>query len=678
MYRIGVDVGGTFTDFVLLDVDVGSLFYFKRPSTPEDPSIAIIDGLKQMLEENSFSSEKVSYFGHGTTVGTNMVIERRGVSTGLLTTKGFRDVLEIGRQTRPAVFDYHVLKPEPLARRGHRIEISERLNAQGSILNPLNEDEIAEAGARLVQDKVEAIAVSFLHSYRNAAHEEAAQRVLEKMFPQVYISISSEVLAEFREFERTSTTVLNAYIGPRMKGYLRRLRERTAEIGIPVAPLTVHSNGGLLSSETVERLPVLTCLSGPAAGVMGAAEIGREAGFPDLVTFDVGGTSTDVSLIIGGAPRFTSNRLIAGHPAKMPMIDIHVIGAGGGSIVHADDAGGLKVGPRSAGAYPGPVAYGRGGDQPTLADVNLCLGRMNPSTLLSGRMSIDVDRARKAIEEKVADPLGISVEEVCHGALQIATANMARAIRAVSIEHGHDLRKLALLAYGGAGPLHAADVAVETKLSRVIVPQEPGTMCARGILLSDISLDFVRTNLVVAKQGSWSELNQLFADMLEAGNGWLASENVPPDRRDYKLAIDARYLGQSHEVRVFLDGEKVPDVDRFVEMFHAAHAADFGYDLTGRDVEIVNCRVKAIGHVPRADVKVVEGGSTNPMPTGFRDVYFGADKGWIRTGIYARKDLATGAVLTGPVIIEEMSATTVVLPGQQMTVDAFANLVITI
>lgn len=673
MVRIGIDVGGTFTDFVMADAATGALSFFKVPSSPEDPSVAIAQGTSEMLSRFSVSPAEVEYFGHGTTVATNMVIERRGVDTGLITTRGFRDVLAIGRQTRPSLYDYSVRKPAPLVTRWRRLEIDERLDARGEVLNQLDENALELKVRELLETGVEAIAVAFIHSYRNPAHEEQARRVIERLAPGVHVSISSEVLPEFREFERTSTTVLNAYVAPRMERYLERLRTRLVEVGVTVEPLTFHSNGGLMPLTTVERFPVLTCLSGPAAGVVGSTVIGATAGLAEIITFDVGGTSTDVSLITGGRPSFTSDRLVAGYPVKMPMVDIHVVGAGGGSIARLDDVGALKVGPESAGAVPGPVAFCKGGTEPTLTDANIVLGRLNPKTLLDGRMNVDRERAVAVIKEKIAGPLGLTVEEAAHGILRIATANMSRAIRAVSTEHGHDPAEFVMFAFGGAGPLHAAEVAQECGIGSVLVPNEPGTLCARGILLADVSRDFVRTQLEPLNDESWAHVARLMQEMLAEGDLWLEQERVPQEKRRFHLNIDARYRGQTHDIRVEVSSVKQEDRANFIEAFHHAHRAQHGHDNPERPIEIVTCRVQAVGLVAKDLIRALPAEDVSPQWVE-RQIYFGSENGWVATRVYRRDSLALGTELAGPVVIEEMSSTTVVLPGQQAHIDGFGNI----
>ncbi len=675
MYRIGVDVGGTFTDFVMVDTEGGPTAFHKVPSTPDDPSRAIASGIVEMLELNAVSPDDVGYVGHGTTVATNMVIERRGVPTGLLTTRGFRDVLAIGRQTRPSLFDWSVRKPEELVERHRRVEVEERLDKTGTPLTAPDLEAVETLVVQLRDSGVKAIAVGFLHSYRNPAHERAVRDLIARVAPDLYVSISSEVVAEFREYERFSTTVLNAYVGPRTQKYLHRLREKIAACGIRVEPLTFHSNGGLLPVQTVEELPVLTCLSGPAAGVIGSARIGAEIGESEIITFDVGGTSTDVSLITGGRAQFTSSRLVAGHPVRMPMVDIHVIGAGGGSIARLDDAGALKVGPMSAGAMPGPISYLRGGTEVTLTDANIVLGRLNPVALLEGRMKVDRGLAYAAIRSQIADPLGLSVEEAAYGIVSIATANMSRAIRSVSIEHGHDLGAFTLFAFGGAGPLHAADVAEECGLDKIVVPQEPGTLCARGVLLSDLSRDYVRTALIRVNSESWADLVALGAELSEAGRAWLATEAIPHSGQELLFTLDARYRGQSHYIPVPLDDLRSDLLDDFVGRFHRAHADQFGYSLDGRDIEVVNVRLKAVCHVRKGESAApATGTSLDAARIETRQVYFGPDRGWVETPIYRRALLPAGTPFAGPAIVEEMSGTTVILPSQRAEVDGLGNI----
>ncbi|MGV3649900.1 MAG: hydantoinase/oxoprolinase family protein [Devosia sp.] len=677
MHRIGVDVGGTFTDFTLHNEATGEVFFYKTPSTPHDPSEAIENGLRGMLAEFGLAPADVSYLAHGTTVATNIVIERRGAKTGLVTTKGFRDVLELGRQARPSIYDYRIEKPPVLVPRDRRVEVVERVGPDGEVLTALDDASLEAAVEKLAAAGVESVAICFLHSYRRPEHEARARDVVARLLPDAYVSLSSEILPEFREFERMSTVAVNAFVGPKMGAYLKRFRKRVADVGIPAEPYTIHSNGGLMSVDTVYASPVRTCVSGPAAGVVGAAEIGRIAGLPNLITFDVGGTSPDVSLIHQSTPLFTSARLVAGYPVKTPMLDIHVIGAGGGSIAAIDDAGALKVGPRSAGAAPGPVAYGLGGTEPTITDANLCLGRLDARTLLGGRMQIDLEAARRVITNTVATPLGLSLEAAAHGIIQIANANMSRAIRSVSVEKGYDMSEFALCAFGGAGPLHAGEVAIECGLPRILIPREPGTVCARGMLLTDLSSDYVRSHFADASEGSWAEVLELFAAMEAEGEAWLDKEGVAQGDRRFKRLLDARYRGQNFEVKVDCDGLGAGDIGEVTNRFHAAHTKEYGYDIRHRDIQFVSARVQAIGIVRKApQVEVPGGPSLDGAKTGSRPVYMDATHGWMDTPVYARGLLPAETEIAGPAIINEMSATSLILPGQSVHADRWGNLIV--
>ncbi len=678
MVRIGIDVGGTFTDFTVLNQETGALGFFKVPSTPADPSAAIETGLRQILADGAVRPEHIGFLGHGTTLATNMIIERRGAPTAFLTTKGFRDVLEIGRQTRPHLYDYNRVKPPPLVPRALRFEVRGRLDVEGQELHALAEDDVRTACAALRGQDIAAVAIGFVHAYADPAHEQRAASLVRQALPHAFVTLSSEVLPEFREYERFSTTVMNATLGPPMAAYLDRLLTRVQDLAIRAPLYTIHSNGGLMSVGTVRRHPVRTCLSGPSAGVTGAAQIARRLGYPDAVTFDVGGTSTDVSVITDGTPAFTAARTVADYPVKTPMVDIHVIGAGGGSIAWIDAAGALKVGPHSAGASPGPVVYGRGGTAPTLTDANVVLGRLNPVALLKGALPLDATAGRAAIAGDIAGPTGLSPEVAAHGMVRVAVANMGRAIRSVSTERGHDLRGFALVAFGGAGPLHAAQVARECGIPTILVPRAPGTLCARGALMSDISLDFVATGLTDATTETWRATQARFAAMRREAEDWLAGEAVPVDQRGAQTMVDLRFHGQNHELSVPVAEPDKVDLSAVLEAFHALHRQVYGYTLPDRGVEIVTCRLKAIGRVPRPSEPPV--GAETPVHaarTGERPVWFDDAEGWTDTPVFDRERLPAGADLSGPAVLEEMSATTLVLPGQRLQVEPTGTLIIT-
>ncbi|RWA78201.1 hydantoinase/oxoprolinase family protein [Mesorhizobium sp.] len=673
-YRIGVDVGGTFTDLSLVNELTGELRHFKTPSTPHDPSEAIGNGLIQVISAG-FDPAAIVHFGHGTTVATNMIIERKGTPTGLITTKGFRDVLEIARQQRPHLYDYSIHRPAPLVERWLRLEIPERFTADGEELVALDEAAVRAAAGQLRSAGVTAVAICFVHAYRFDAHEKRAAEILREELPGVAISLSSDVQPEFREFERFSTTVMNAYLTPRMAGYLERLMHRSRGLGVRAVPHTVHSNGGLMSMESAKAYPVRTCLSGPAAGVVGAAQVAAAAGFSNAITFDVGGTSTDVSLVLNGRGAYTPLREVAGYPVRCPMVDVHVIGAGGGSIAWVDDAGALKAGPHSAGADPGPVGYMRGGNEPTITDANLHMGRLNPVALLNGAMPVNRVAASGAVA-KIATRIGAGPDEAADGIIRIAVANMARAIRSISIERGCDVKAFALVAFGGAGPLHAAFVADEVGIPTVLVPEAPGTMCARGVLLSDVSRSFVKSHVTLFCDATWREVLDQAQRMVIEAEQWLVSEGVPEDLREYVRVIEARYLGQNFEVRV--EGD-LPDKDSFVQAFYRVNDEVYGYHVEDRQIEIVNARIEAIGKIaaplrrPPATT-----GTVDEAFIGTRSVHMGEENGsWAEARIYDRERLPVGATIAGPAVVEELTATTVLPASWTAAVDPWRNLILT-
>lgn len=671
--RVGIDVGGTFTDFTVLEEASGAMTHFKVSSTPHDPSEAIGNGLNG-LQDRGFAPQEVVHFGHGTTVATNMVIERRGGKTGLLTTAGFADVLEIGRQTRPDLFDMTVRKPDPLVGRSLRLEVRERMDQAGTVLTALNETDVEAAAEAFAAEGVAAVAIGFLHSYRNPAHELRAAEILAARLPGVFISLSSDVLPEFREYERISTTVMNAYLMPRMDGYLDRFMGRASTAGLGSHPWTIHSNGGLMSTTTAREFPVRTCLSGPAAGVVGSAIVGEAAGFPNVITFDVGGTSTDVALISGGRPAYSPDRDVAGYAIRCPMVDVSVIGAGGGSIAWLDDAGALKVGPQSAAAVPGPAAYGRGGKEPTITDANIVLHRLNPVALLDGTMPVDEAAARAVIAE-LAQKIGRGLEETAWGIIRIAVANMARAIRVVSMDKGHDLKDFALMSFGGAGPIHSSLVAAETGIHTVIIPESPGTMCARGVLLSDVTRDFVSTQLTRTDAAGWARIQAAVAALETEAEAWLEAEAIAPEARALMHVAEARYAGQNHEIRV--EGS-LSSAEVFAEAFAETHRSVYGHAPKGQPIEIVNLRVQAIGRAGRAldPVAAVEG----PLEAAVierRQVYVDPSLGWQDIPVYRRAALPTGIAFQGPAIVDELTSTAFLLPGQTGRVDAYGNIILT-
>jgi N-methylhydantoinase A len=674
-WKIGIDVGGTFTDFTLFEETTNQLFNYKTPSTPNEPAEAVELGLVALINDYNIDPLTINYLGHGTTVALNMLLEHRAKSIGLLTTKGFRDVLEIGRQTRPNLYDYEITRPEPLALRSQRIEVTERINVDGQIITPLDHKAVEEAALHFLKNDIEAIAICFLHAYKYPDHEIQAAQILKDKLPNAFVSLSSEVLPEFREYERTSTTAVNTYVGPRMKLYIQQLKERITKIGIKCSPYIIHSNGGLLTIPTATKFPVKTCLSGPAAGVVGAATIAQAANHPNLIAFDVGGTSTDVSLILEGNPLFTLERSIAGFPIKSPSIDVSAIGAGGGSIAWLDEGGALKVGPNSAGADPGPIAYNKGGQKVTLTDANLILGRLNPNALLGGQISMNIDAAKTAIEEQIANPLSLSIEAAALGIIKVAASGIARAIRSVASTKGLNPLDFSLFAYGGAGPLLATVVNEEVGSKIILIPPNPGTICARGILLSDRSFDFVQTVIATLENKGWDQTLKAFHKLMTHAEHWFVSENIPQTTQFIKYYIEARYLGQSFEVRV--EPSIAPQnmtQQQFIAAFNEEHRKQYGYDIQNRSIEIVNCRLEAIERINKPPIHEKLKLQKNTTPQ-HRTLYCGSSLGWENAVVYDRQQLSLGQSLQGPAIIEEMSSTTFVPYNYLISIDEANNIV---
>jgi N-methylhydantoinase A len=599
-WRVGVDSGGTFTDICLFDDSTGQVDVWKVSSTPDDPSRGITQGVEEGLAQVGAKAGDVSYFGHGTTVGTNALIQHRGVRTGLIATDGFRDLLEIGRQKRPDLYDIQADKPKTLVTRDMRIGVPERVRHDGAIELPLDEDAAREAVRKLRAADVKAVAVAFLYSFVRAEHEKAVLRILAEEFPEAFACASHEVAPEFREYERLSTVVVNAYLGPVMEGYIKRLAGRLADLGVTAAPHLTQSNGGVISFEAAARLPVRTILSGPSTGVVAAQAVGRVADFPNLITFDMGGTSTDVALLADGQCRLAGEATVHGYPIKAPMLDIHTVGAGGGSIAYVDNGGLLKVGPRSAGADPGPVAYGRGNAEPTVTDANVVLQTLNPTHLLGGRLTIRQDLARTAIAG-LAEKLGLDLMATAQGILSVVTANMAKAIRVISVQRGHDPRDYTLIAFGGAGPLHAVRLARELEMRQILVPRNPGILCAMGLLLTDLRADFAATRLLTLDADAAAPVIAAFAELEDRAIRWFDAEDVAMDARRVVRTVDVRYAGQNYEIAVPIASGPIASVTlkALAADFTAAHRRLYGFAAEGEIVQLVTFRLEAAGLVAR-------------------------------------------------------------------------------
>ena len=677
-WRVGVDSGGTFTDVCLFDDESGQVAVWKVSSTPDDPSRGIAQGVREGVERVGAVADAIVYFGHGTTVATNALIQHRGARTGLITTDGFRDLLEIGRQKRPDLYDLMADKPPALVSRDLRLEVPERARHDGSVEIPLDETAFRAAVRQLRAAGVQSVAVCFLYGFINTAHEATAARILHEEFPEAFSCVSHEVAPEFREFERMSTTVVNAYLGPVMHGYIQHLGERLRDLGIRATPHLTQSNGGVISFEQAARLPVRTVLSGPSTGVVGAREVGRLAGHPDLITFDMGGTSTDVALLSGGECRLSGEATVHGYPVKAPMLDIHTVGAGGGSIAYLD-GGLLKVGPRSAGAHPGPVCYGLGNEEPTVTDANLLLGFLNPRHLLGGRMAVHHDLARAAIA-RLAASLGLDPMATALGILSVVTANMVRAIRVISVQRGYDPRDYTLIAFGGAGPLHAARLARELDIGRVLVPRNPGILCAMGLLLTDLRADFALTRLRAFGPEALPDMAEAFHALTARAAAWFRDEGIAPQDQHITRTVDMRYAGQNYELSVPLpDGDPgMHSLTALAEGFAAAHKRLYGFATEDEAVQLVTFRVEAAGLVPKARFtpQPLTGSDAARALIEQRPLWSPESNGFVLSPIYDRDRLEAGDRFSGPAVVEQMDATTLVPAGMAAFVDPWLNIIL--
>jgi N-methylhydantoinase A len=601
------------------------------------------------------------------------------VPTGLITTDGFRDLLEIGRQKRPDLYDIFADKPPTLVERSLRLGVAERLHHTGKVEIALDEEAVRAAARKLRAAGVSAIAISFLYSFVRPEHERRAKEIVREVYPEAFICTSHEIAPEFREFERLSTAVVNAYLGPVMKRYIDRLAPRLEALGMSVTPHLTQSNGGVIGFEAAADKPVRTVLSGPSTGVVGAQAIGRAAGLPDLITFDMGGTSTDVALLKAGEARLASEAVVHGHPIKAPMLDIHTVGAGGGSIAYVDNGGLLKVGPRSAGADPGPVCYGKGNVEPAVTDANIVLQTLNPRYLLGGRMPVRHDLAKDAIE-KLAEKLGLGLMETAQGIISVVTANMAKAIRVISVQRGHDPRDYTLMAFGGAGPLHAARLAKELDIKRILVPRNPGILCAMGLLLTDLRADFAATRLLPLDAGVLGEIDAAFAVLNQQAEAWFAHEEITADARRLLRTVDMRYAGQNYELAIPLpDGPITSEtLDVLAQGFADAHQRMYGFLADKEPVQLVTFRLEATGLVSKATLQVHPdaGADASHAIRESRDVWFTESGDFVACPVYAREELKSGNRFFGPAIVEQMDATTVVLPGMTARVDPYLNLIL--
>ena len=677
--RIGIDTGGTFTDVVAFNEATGELHATKTPSVPSNPAEAFVEGIRLILDQATLVSDEVSTVSHGTTVATNSLLEDDMSGLGLITTQGFRHVLEIARQSVPDGYgnSYFWVKPDRIVPLHLVQEVSERLDARGEVVEELDEESVV-AAARFFRDNgVRSIGVCLLHSYLNSSHEERVQEIISEVFPDVTVSISSQVLREYREYERSVTTLVDAFVKDRVVEYISSISDRLELISDsePPAFYVMKSNGGIISSEAVGDQPITTVLSGPAAGALGAAEVARHAGFEQVLALDGGGTSTDVTVVQGAEPALTTEGSIGRHPMKVPMIDIVTVGTGGGSIAWISPEGGLKVGPQSAGAAPGPLCYDTGGESPAVTDAHLVLGRI-PSNLIGGGIQLNREKASHGLEALAAD-LGLTLEECASGVLEIAAWNQANAIRQVTVRKGLDVRDFALCAFGGSGPLQACRLVDLLGLEAAIVPPDPGNLSAYGLLVVDLRHDEVQTIAQTDGELSRQELEETFSVLEQRAASALEDQGYP--KADQRLArwVDLRYEGQAFEVQTSAPSGQIDEsfIPQVLGSFHDEHERLYGYCYRDRPevvVEWVNLRATSFGPIERPNPQTINVG-TGAEPTDRRDVYFGE---WKNVPIFDRSTLGKGDTIRGPAIIEEFGSTTPLAPDFEAVVDSLGNLVI--
>lgn len=651
--RLGVDVGGTFTDLVALGGADGDMATTKVPSTPQDQS----EGVMNSVQAAEIQADNVAAFAHGMTVATNALLERRGARTALVTTEGFRDVLEIARQDRPSLYDLAQDRPPPLVPRELRFTVRERMGPNGEI-EPLDEEDLEEVVGALKEAEVEAIAVCLLFAFLHPEHEQRIGEVLREALPDVHVSLSHEVLPEFREYERFSTTTADAYLGPRLAAYLRNLDEEVRGAGMP-SPLVMQSSGGVIELEAAARGAAACVLSGPAGGVVGAAYVADASGYQDLLTFDMGGTSSDVAPILEGEALTTTEAAIAGVPIKLPMVDLHTVSAGGGSIAWVDAGGALRVGPHSAGAEPGPAAYDQGGEDPTVTDANLFLGYLQDGATLGGEITLSRERAEEALEQ-IGKELDMDTLDVALGVVQVANTEMVGALRVISVEKGFDPREFALVSFGGAGPMHACALAEELGMQTVLVPRASGVLSALGLAVSDIRRDYVTPLLSGLDEIKASQLDDAYEDMEHEAAGHL-------DSPEFYRRADLRYKGQSFEIMVDAD-----DLEKLAERFHDAHERRYGYRMEEEPVELVNLRLVATDPVEKPELREPE--PEGEAEIGRREANF--DGEWQEVPVFSRDRMGVGSEVSGPAVVEFAESTCIVRPGWRGAIDEVGNLIL--
>lgn len=678
--RLTADIGGTFTDLVFLDAN-GQLHVEKTSSTPGDFKQGVLTGVDKILNtvravtrNKEISLADVEYFVHGATVVLNALIQRKLPATALVTTRGFRDVLEIMRTNNPAMYDLKWVKPAPLIDRRHRFEIAERMRHTGVVWRDLEESEARKVAKHIKSLGINAVAICFLHSYANPAHEKRVKEIFAEEHPDCVVVLSSDVAPEIREFERTSTAVINAATVPIIAGYLDELSGQLQGRGLSRDLFVMQSNGGIITARTARDYPARTVMSGPSGGVVGAQYLSEMIGEKNVVTIDMGGTSSDMGVIADGSAQTVDVSRVDGWPIMAPMVEILAIGAGGGSIAWIDSGGAMRVGPQSAGAKPGPVCYRRGGTEPTVSDACVVLNRLNPAYFLGGEMSLDVEGARRAVNDQIAVPLGMSMEAAAEGIIRVVTANMAKAIRSILIARGHDPRDFTLMAFGGAGGMVAGDLLKTGEVHRVLVPNNPGALCALGMLTSDFRYDYALSKIQPFTVTDWSEIADILNNLEKQGVEELVSEGIALSEIEIFPVLDVRYVGQDHYLRVHIDTEDL-DAATIQAKFNELHKRTYGYATPEFDVEMVNVRVFAVGAVGKPSLPLYQSRSGELAIKSRRKLHF--DGNDFDTAVYGIDSLIEGDHIAGPSVIEDPRSTIVIRPGQQASIDKFRNVLIT-
>ena len=688
--RIAIDIGGTFTDATLIDEETGRVSIAKVSTTSSDPSVGFMNAVERALAEGGVQAAQVGLVVHATTVATNAIIEGKIARSGFVTTDGFRDLLEIARQVRPTLYDTQFEKTRPLIPRDRAVGVVERLGSKGEVLLPLDESSVRDAAALMRREGVESIAVCLLHSYVNPVHEQRIGAIFAEELPGIPVSLSAEVAPEFREYLRASTTVINAAIRPVVSRYLERIERRLVEAGIDAKLLVMQSSGGVFSSEAAARRPVFMVESGPAAGVIAAAYLGRTIERRDILSFDMGGTTAKVGLIQDGKPSVTKDYQVGGHasagiggmslsgyPVRTPVVDLVEIGAGGGSIAWVDSGGLLRVGARSAGADPGPVCYRRGGTEPTVTDANVVLGRLNPAYFLGGEIGLDIEGARQAIEERCGKPLGLDVVEAANGIVEIANAAMVNALHLISVQRGYDPREFLLVGFGGAGPVHANALIRDAEMPAVLIPPSPGIFSATGLLTTDLKRDAATTVIRRLAELDPDEVESTFAALEVGGAAELEAEGLSRDAIEFVRQIDMRYVGQSYELTIPAPGPFTGSTPgALLERFHAEHDRTYGFSAPGEPTECVSIRVATIGRIAKPALRPLELDGGRPDPKERRAVYFAEAGDYVDCPIYDRYTLPAGTRIAGPAVVEEFDSTTVVHPGYAAEIETYGNLIL--